>query len=323
MIIRVLDQNYFVQQTIPSGKGLVQYVCTNVSENDGRIYRIVRIPVQDVKPELVKYLADIYKEGLFHQLVQYGNEKDHFHVVMDCGPSKARPLKDRLQQDVISLAERLSMGENFLEYLIVSSVPVWFAESSMDTDHVVFTDALECALVFELEHLEDFADAGERSMQAKLKNVLAELFAKELDKSKIPEMAAFLQKVSQGEYSGMLSIYQEYQKIAKALAGVDEATLEPKSFLWRMWDKIKSLARYAEKLLGFVVFIIAIAYLVWSIYGLMQPTKARDIYPAIGDEKILSGTRAAEEAETAAEQAEENAAPGTGTAAEGNTEAGK
>ena len=51
MIIRILDKNYFVQQTIPSEKGLVQYVCLNVSEDDGRIYRIVRIPVREVKQE--------------------------------------------------------------------------------------------------------------------------------------------------------------------------------------------------------------------------------------------------------------------------------
>lgn len=295
MIIRVLDQNYFVQQTIPSEEGLIQYVCTNVSVDDGRLYKIVRIPVREVSAELIRYLAGLYKEGLFHELVQYGNEKEHFHVVMDCGPVKARTLYERLQKDVISLAERLSMGEHFLEYLIISSVPDWFAEISMDSEHIVFTDALECAFDFDLEFLEDFEDADSRRMQMRLRDVLYELFAKELDKEKLPEIKVFLEKITQGEYPERMALYQEYHKIAQALADVKESSLEPKGFLWRLWDGIKSIASHAEKYVGFIAYAVAIIYLIWSIWNMMQPTKQRDIYTAVGDEKILSGTRNVEE----------------------------
>ncbi|MBR0376947.1 MAG: hypothetical protein IJI04_00825 [Lachnospiraceae bacterium] len=296
MIIRVLDQNYFVQQTIPSEEGLVQYVCTNVSVDDGRLYKIVRIPVREVSAELIRYLAGLYKEGMFHELVQYGNEKEHFHVVMDCGPAKGRTLYERLQKDVIPLAERLSMGEHLLEYLIISSVPDWFAEMSMDSDHIVFTDALECAFDFNLEFLEDFEDADNRRMQMLLRDVIYELFAKELDKEKLPEIKDFLEKITQGEYPERMSLYQEYRKIAQKLAGVNESSLEPKSFLWRLWDGIKSIASHAEKYIGLIAYAVAIIYLIWSIWHMMQPTQQRDIYPAVGDEKILSGSRSGDEA---------------------------
>lgn len=288
MIIRILDKNYFVQQTIPSEKGLVQYVCLNVSEDDGRIYRIVRIPVREVKQELVRYLADLYKADQFHELVQYGNEKDQFHVVVDCGPVKGRSLADRLQTDVLSLAERLSMGENFLKYLIVSSIPLWFAESSMDTEHISFTDALEPALNFELEYLDRFQDAGFRNLQSKLRDVLYEIFRKELDKDKLPEMLSLLNKITQGEYSDLMGIYQDYRKIQLMLADVDEASLEPQNVLWRIWGRLKSILSHSGRLLGYVVYAVAIGYLIWSIWHLLQPTKPKDVYPAIGDETIIS-----------------------------------
>lgn len=291
MIIRVLDQNYFVQETVPSEDGLVQYVCTNVSEDDGRICRIVRIPLQDVKPALIEYLADIFREGLFRELIQYANEAGYLHVVTDCGPAKARSLKDRLENDLIPLKERLSMGEKFLKQLILSNVPVFFAEGVMDTAHVLFTDADECSFVFELEHLERFADANKEKMLKGTASVLSGLFAKELDQKKLPEMKAFLDRVSQGEYSGTLSLYQAYRSVEADLKDVDEDSLEPQGFLWRLWDKIKMLASHAEKLFIIVVFAIAIAYLVWSVRNLMKPTVPRDVYPSIGDERILSGTR--------------------------------
>ncbi|MBQ1423441.1 MAG: hypothetical protein IIY96_03260 [Lachnospiraceae bacterium] len=288
MIIRVLDQNYFVQETIPSEDGLVQYVCTNVSEDDGRICRIVRIPLQDVKPALIEYLADIFREGQFRELIQYANEAGYLHVVTDCGPAKARSLKDRLEKDVIPLKERLAMGEKFLKQLILSNVPVFFAQSAMDTAHVLFTDADECSFVFELEHLERFADADKEKMLKGTESVLSGLFAKELDQQKLPEMQAFLDRIVQGEYSGTLSLYQAYRSVEAELRDVDEDSLEPKSFLWRLWDKIKLLASHAEKLFIVVVFAIAIAYLVWSVRNLLKPTVQRDIYPSIGDERILS-----------------------------------
>ena len=296
MIIRVLDQNYFVQQTLPSEKGLVQYVCTNVSEDDGRIYRLVRIPLREVQPELVRYLADIYREGLFHGLVQYGNETDHFIVVVDCGPAKARSLKDRVGNDVISLQERLTMGEKLLKHLILSSVPVGFAESAMDTDHVFFTDALDCSLVFEMESLEGFAGADKDSMLKKLSKVLGEVFEKELTAQKLPEMKAFLERVSEGEYPGVLGVYHAYRKLEQQLAGIDEKELEPKSLPWRIWEKIKAFAKFLTKCVWVLVILIAVAYLVWSIRNAMKPTQAQDIYQAIGDERILSGTRTYEEA---------------------------
>ena len=92
-----------------------------------------------------------------------------------------------------------------------------------------------------------------------------------------------------------MSLYQEYRKIAQKLAGVNESSLEPKSFLWRLWDGIKSIASHAEKYIGLFAYAVAIIYLIWSIWHMMQPTKQRDIYPAVGDEKILSGSRSGDE----------------------------
>ena len=84
MIIRVLDRNYFVQQTISSDNGLVQYVCTNVAEDDGRVCRIVRIPLPEVDTGLIRYLSDIYKAGSFRELVQYANEGGYMQERRGC-----------------------------------------------------------------------------------------------------------------------------------------------------------------------------------------------------------------------------------------------
>ena len=101
MIIRVLNRNYFVQQTIPSEQGLLQYVCTNVAEDDGKLYRIVRIPLPEVTPELVRYLADIFRKERFRELVQYANEGEYLQVVTDCGSAKAKSIRERLAESKV------------------------------------------------------------------------------------------------------------------------------------------------------------------------------------------------------------------------------
>ena len=125
MIIRVLDRNYFVQQTISSDNGLVQYVCTNVAEDDGRVCRIVRIPLPEVDTGLIRYLSDIYKAGSFRELVQYANEGGYMQVVTDCGAQNIttrRVLFKPESQRVVVGQTKNKKGKVVQKYVIVKTL---------------------------------------------------------------------------------------------------------------------------------------------------------------------------------------------------------
>ena len=294
MVIRILDQNYFVTETLPSETGLLQYVCRKVSEDDGKEYRIVRIPLEEAKPGLVRWLSANYRKGNFRELTQYANEQGHLLVVADCGNRKARPLSELLREGAFSLRERLIMGKKLLERLILSDVPNYFALYAMDTDHVRFTEALDCCFTFELEHLPRFCEAEAEDVQRRLKNVLSELFREELKDGKIPEMQAFLDRISQREFPEMMDICRAYRPIAEELSGKDEETLDNQSLPFRVWETIKRIAAFLRRILFLVVFAIAIAYLVLSIRDFLAPAQQADTYKSIGNLTIESHMEGAE-----------------------------
>ena len=294
MIIRVLDRNYFVQQTIPSEGGLLQYVCTNVAEDDGKLYRIVRIPLDEVTPELIRYLSDIFRKERFRELVQYANERDHLQVVTDCGSARAKSIAERLSESKVPLRERLAMGEKLLERLILSDVPAFFAVSALDETHVRFTDSLDCSLTYELEGLLNFQEAGMDAVIKKVRLFLAGLFKKEIKDGKLPDLEVFLKRIEVGSFRELLPLYTDYRTLAESLSAVDEDTLEPKSLPYRIWEWIKSAFRFLKKLFFVVVILMAVTYLVLAVRNFLAPTKQMNVYSQVGDLQIRAETEAAQ-----------------------------
>ncbi len=297
MVIRILDQNYFVLQTLPSETGLLQYVCKNVAENDGRIYRIVNIPLEETTPEMISWLNGIWRAGRFHELRQYAVEKDCLQVVADCGSETAVSVEQILEEEKPALKERCEMAGKFLQRLILSDVPAFFAIHALDAEHVRFTPSLDCCFTFELEQLKRFASAAPSKEFHRIRAVLRKLFSNELRDKKMPELKDLLDRILQLEFSDTMEIYKAWLPIAEQYAGMDEEKLQRKDFFTALKEKLKLAAGFFKKAFGLVILGLAIAYLVISIKNFTAPTEQKDIYKTIGDMEIVSGT---------AEETEEN-----------------
>ena len=295
MVIRVLDQNYFVLQTLPSETGLLQYVCKNVAEDDGHVYRIVMVPPEETSPELIDWLFKIWKAGRFHELKQYASEGDSLKIVVDCGYEAAVSLEEMLDSEPISLKERTHMCTKLLERLILSDVPDFFAVHSLDPKTVCYTESMDCCFRFELESLLKYAEADRLKTFQKLRAVMRKLFSQELREKKMPELKSLLDRILQQEFPDMMEIYKAWLPIAEKYADMEESRLEPVSLGTIIWKMVNKVVDFIKKWMGLVIILIALAYLVISIRNFMAPTKQKDVYNAIGDMTIISGT--AEETE--------------------------
>ncbi len=288
MVIRVLDQNYFVLQTLPSETGLLQYVCRNVAENNGHVYRIVNIPLEETTPEMIIWLNDIWRTGRFHELTQYAAEGDDLQIVVDCGIESALSLEELLEEEKPGLSERINMGGKFLQRLILSDVPVFFVVNAMDAGHVRFTPSQDCFFTFELEDLKQFAAADPTRVYHRIRAVLRKLFSDELRDRKMPELKDLLDRILQLEFSDTMEIYKAWLPIAEQYTGVDEEKLERKGFFSILKEKAKKISGILKKAFSLVIVGMAIAYLVFSIKNFTKPTEQKDIYKNIGDMTIIS-----------------------------------
>ena len=295
MVIRVLDQNYFVLQTLPSETGLLQYVCKNVAEDDGHVYRIVMVPPEETGPGLVDWLFKIWKAGRFHELKQYASEGDSLKIVVDCGYEAAVSLEEMLDSEPISLKERTHMCTKLLERLILSDVPDFFAIHALDPKTVCYTESMDCCFRFELESLLKYTEADRLKTFQKLRAVMRKLFSQELREKKMPELKSLLDRILQQEFPDMMEIYKAWLPIAEKYADMEESRLEPVSLGTIIWKMVNKVVDFIKKWMGLVIILIALAYLVISIRNFMAPTKQKDVYNAIGDMTIISGT--AEETE--------------------------
>lgn len=292
MVIHVLDQNYFVLQTLPSEAGLTQYVCKNVAEDDGHIYRIVMVPREDTTPELIRWLSDLFREGRFYELVQYASERDSLQIVVDCGYVDAVPMDRLLRDEHPALRERMRMCGKMLERLVLSDVPVFLAVPVLKTDHIRFTKSLDCCFTYELDKLADLEEVSIDKELLRLRSVLRKLFAAELKDKKIPELQDLLDRLVQREFQDAMEVYEAWLSIEDKYAAAEDAKLEPRSLPYIIWEKIKALAGFLKKLFFIVVIIVALAYLVFSVRDFVTPGRQQDIFETLGDMTIHSAAAA-------------------------------
>ncbi len=292
MVIRVLNQNYFVLQTLPSETGLTQYICKNVAGDDGHIYRVVMVPREETTPDLIRWLSDIFSAGRFHELVQYASERDSLQIVVDCGYADAVPMDRLLEEEKPALKERMMMCGKMLERMILSDIPAFFAVPALYPDHVRFTKSMDCCFTYELDKLAKFEEIDAEKELHHLRAVIRKLFADEMKDRKLPEVKEFLDRIVQHEFPDRMSMYEAWLPIQEKYGEADETKLEAKSLPYIIWEKIKAFARFLKSLFFIVVLILALAYLVFSIRNFMAPEKQQDIYQSIGDMTIQSGTAA-------------------------------
>ena len=300
MVIRILDKNYYVLQALVSETGVSQYVCKNVAEDDGRVYRVALLSREQQTPALIRWLYDIYRTGCFRELVQYSHESDGLQIVLDCGPETAVPVSRLLQEEKPSLRERVKMGGELLKRLILSDVPAFFAISALDPDHVRFTGSLDCFLTFELGSLSEYYRADSTEEFRRLASVFRSLFAEEIRLWKMPELNAFLSRIEQQEFSSLRDIYEAWLPIVEQYREAESSELAAKSLPFRIWDRIMDGVSLLKSLVFILAIGLAIAYLVISVMRFARPTEQKDVYEQVGDLTII--IRIDETAEGADEQ---------------------
>lgn len=287
MVIRVLEHKYFVMNTIIAGDGLDQYVCRDLSGQDSEIYRIVRIPHDDVTPELMRYLADIDSSESFAQLREYSNEGEYLCVVMDCGSSQAVSLRKKIAREQPSFRERLGYVYGLIERLILSDIPVYFAASAMNMESIRLTPALDMAFDFDIHDILDFESRGMEDICTGLADVIMEVFDAEMSRNSLDELTQLVRNLRLRRYTDYMSIFADYKVIYEKYSdSEDDIELENNSFPFRLWDTLKKLCAQVRKYAYLLLLVVAAAYLVMTICNIFKPTQQKDIYDYIGDMRI-------------------------------------
>lgn len=285
MNIQILDKTYLVIEAVgDTSGGLEQYICRQDGDANGREYRAVRVPAGQVTAELICYLMEQVRRESFHEFVTYTTEYDFVTVLMDCG--KGRTLLEELSGPGLSLRERLELARGLVSHLVLADFPPYFIHAAMDIRRIRVSAAMDFSFAFELQDILSFASVDASMAFMQLGTVLAALFEKEQKQRSFPDMERLIYRLRHGEFETLLAVYENLEQIYQEWSEKDEDTLENRSLAFVLWEKIKGIGRWLRTMVKAGILLLALGYLILSVYQFVQPEPVGQAYEKIGNLEI-------------------------------------
>lgn len=278
MIIQNRNHTYVAVQKLDSA-GLEQYLCRRME--NGRSAGC-RIAVLDKRwaPDLVAYLESQSQDERFQDLEEYFTDDKSLYIVTS---AKERPsLEEKLTAQTCSLSERLSIGQNLLERLLLQGYDDFLCCSVLSAGQIGVNDGLEISFQYDMEGITEHGQYHFVHTQAKLLEVLGFLFREEERQESLPELQEITGFLRQGKFTSLMEIYSHFLPVAARWIGRDEKELIPANFWFRMWERVNGMGK-ALLWLGKAALIVAAAlYLALSVADFVcLPEQAR-IFSEIG-----------------------------------------
>ncbi|MCH5264623.1 MAG: hypothetical protein J1F02_01900 [Lachnospiraceae bacterium] len=279
MIIQTLGKKYVVLKCFSSDSQIDRFLCQE--EAAGERCTVIRIKDRDWIAKTMEFLMKAVENPAFTDLQFCFSSEEYFHVVFSCGEGDT--LGKKLQNEASSLEERLAIGRNLLERMMLLKMPDYFMQDCLAPETIVVLSSLEIRFLYELKDICQYDTVHFDNVCGRLYQVLAFLFQRELQKKQIPVLKDFLHKVQDSVWTDWMEIYREYTEMCERIGTMSpEELAQPKTWLFRAWDRIRQYITPAKKLLGAVLLLFAVLYLAYTVRQSMKEPVIKKSFDYIG-----------------------------------------
>lgn len=283
MVIRNLSKQYRIIREWGTSGEITQYICREEEEQ-----KDCRIAVQNlgqVSNNEIRFLMEQVNNCRFQDFIDFFTDSENLYVVMAHAGEES--LKAKLAEEC-SFRERMEIGKNLLEHILLSDIPDYFFQASMDTELIYVSPSLEIGLCYDLSYLDEFESAGFQKGAFKLGRILWELYREELSIRAFGPMEGLIYDLENSGFSSVLEVYERFQEIYREWAGKKREQMEPESFPFRMWKRIKQAGKFLKTAAAVGIMALAVVYLGLSIRQFLKEPQNADNYSVIGTLKIGS-----------------------------------
>lgn len=287
MIVRTLERQFVVLQVLRSSENEEICVCQDLEDEEAGLYTLARfrnpalnrylLPMlvrQQSNPAFEDYLGVFSRDGDIYARFRY---------------TDAPLLVQRLERGDFSFRERLEIGGNLLERVALLNMPASLQFQALWDGNVTVDDSLRVRFNYGLESMDNCFNADIGFVSVRVAELLQKLFAPERSSKSVPELEAYLKLLEQTRFQNYLEIYAGYDQVRKKLL---ERTMsgpaEPRTWLFRLWERLKKLARFAKPVLAGLVLVAAFCYLVYTLLLPAQPKGTPVLFDSIGTVEIQS-----------------------------------
>lgn len=191
-------------------------------------------------------------------------------------------LSERLSSDT-GFEERVMIAGNILRRIVILNLPTYLQYEVLGEGNILAGKNGDIRFSYGFHELDRFDSITERDVIERLTGVLKKIFPEELEKHSCPPLEQFFERIEKEKFPGIAAVLREYDITARAALTLQEAgKIRPKSFGFRLWEKIKKLVRGLKYLLLALVIGALVGYLVYTIRYPSKKAEEAMNYKAIG-----------------------------------------
>lgn len=178
------------------------------------------------------------------------------------------PLKRLLQEENISLEQRIMLGRQLLEKILLWKLPEFLICQILDPQYILLKGE---EIVFDYGWKFFAGDAGNMTMVNKAMAVLfRELFSEEVNNALSPGFMGLLDYLERDKPEDFFEIYEEYNRICNVMPG---EIMEHVTILQRWKQKI---SLWGERILPPVKAVLFIAVYILAVVMLLEEMHKKD-----------------------------------------------
>lgn len=264
MLIQTLKRDFAVLRVLETTRDLDISVCRDLLEQgEDRHYLVITVKNPDLIYRTLPFFTALQQNPAFQDFRECFAQEGQFYMVFAYYDSPL--LAEKLAAGDYLLTERLEIGKSLLSRVVLQDMPPGLQYEALQEHNLLLDDTLTVRFNYRLREIPSYPSLTAARVQAELARVFRTLLAREIAAQAAEELPVFLEELERGAFTAYLDIYQAYDRVYMLLKTRQEAgEMEPKSRLFRFWDRVKGLARYVKPVLAGLVLATALGYLAYT-----------------------------------------------------------
>lgn len=283
MIIQSLEKKFIVIELLFSDRHMDRYICQE--EGGENKYNVICVKDRVWIRKAMQFLMEQMENTHFTDFLSCFFSEACLYVVLKYGEGIS--LEEKLGNVDCPLQERIVIGKNILEKIMLMDMPDYFVCDCLRSGNVMVSSALEVSFRYELSKLRSYHLTSFIQVQTCMEVLFGTLFFQEQKQDMLPPISSFCHALQKGEYQDIREIYAAYDEMCRnveALSARD--AVSPHTWSFRLWDRIKGYFGWCRKMAAFILMILAILFLINTVQKSLEEGREKIIFESIGTLQI-------------------------------------
>ncbi len=286
MLIQSLEQTFTVIQLLGSSDLSASYLCRDYAQQNPSDYLLVQVKEPELVRKMVPVFMEFTREGTFQDFAgsfpKDGSVYGVFHY------SSYPTWSQKRERESCSLAERLEIGKNLLDKMLLYRMPLYFQRHVLTSDRVCVAPSLEIGFRYELQDIGFYFSVTQEQVSLAYQQFFEDLFSAELELQSNQALEEFVLDCAQ---TGSLEeLYRRfmplYQSLREELGKPQSGPPQRNSRAFQAWEAAKNAARLLRPILAAAVLIAVVIYLIVTWNAGSQQAESAGTISYIGTVEI-------------------------------------